>query len=440
MTTRIAPVQGSRGRATQRETGETIGLPVPLSGLARASVGYSELPHSREAGIAAATQALAGLGDGKCDLVLLFSTSKHDPSALHEAVRSVIGPSPRLIGGYSVGIITHDRLGYAGHQVGVAALSLPGITVDTYIEPGLPNNESSTGRSLSRQIRSREYTAESAVVLMYDSVNARTDQVVSLNLATPFLQGLLQGLRQVPPIAGAGLVGDMAFNPTYQWFDERVVQGAAMALVLSGSVRMDTIVMHGCKPASGYHTITKAEGTTILEIDGKPALDMVTELLGPDCEVTWEEYPLFLTLGVNRGDLFGEFREEDYANRVCMAVDRERRALVMFEPDLTEGTEVQLMRRSVEFEYVGERAEELLARLEGRRPFFALYFDCAGRTALYCGSEREEAEEVQRVIGVRMPLLGIYTGVEIAKMGDVIQPLDWTGVLCVFSEEVPEPR
>ena len=141
-----------------------------------------------------------------------------------------------------------------------------------------------------------------------------------------------------------------------------------------------------------------------------------------------------MTLGVNRGQRFGPFREEDYANRLCMAVDRERGGLIMFENDLQAGSEVQLMRRSIDFNYVGKRAEELLARLEGRTPFFALYIDCAGRAAAYCGTEREEAEEVQRVIGSRMPLLGMYSGVEIARVGQQIQALDWTGVLCVFSE------
>jgi hypothetical protein len=192
--------------------------------------------------------------------------------------------------------------------------------------------------------------------------------------------------------------------------------------------------MHGCKPASGYHTITKAEGSLVLEIDGKPALDAIADLLGPDSEKSWEDYPLFVTLGVNKGDKFGPFKEEDYANRLVMAVDQQRRALVMFENDLKPGFEVQLMRRSIDFDYIGRRADELLGRLGHRIPVFALYIDCAGRASAYCGTEREEAEEVQRVIGSRMPLLGMYSGVEIAKVGPDMQALDWTGVLCVFSE------
>jgi small ligand-binding sensory domain FIST len=157
-------------------------------------------------------------------------------------------------------------------------------------------------------------------------------------------------------------------------------------------------------------------------------------LLGESSGLGWQDFPLFVTLGVNKGDKYGEFKEEEYANRLCMSVDKERGGLVMFEPDLEEGSEVQLMRRSIDFQYIGQRAQKLLDGLGDRKPVFALYIDCAGRASAYCGTEGEEAEEVQKVIGSKMPMLGMFSGVEIAKVGNEMQALDWTGVLCVFSE------
>ena len=46
----------------------------------------------------------------------------------------------------------------------------------------------------------------------------------------------------------------------------------------------------------------------------------------------------------------------------------------------------------------------------------------------------EEAVEVQKALPADIPLLGVYSGVELAKVGGHIQALDWTGVLCLFSE------
>ncbi len=399
-----------------------------------AGVGYSDNPKSADAGAEAAAAAMAEAGISSCGLALLYSTEKHDPAQLRNGVRAVIGPSARLIGGYAVGIITRNRLGYEGHQVGVAVLASDSMEVDMFLEKGLPDNEYGVGLALGAQIRSREYRGEPNILLMYDAVNRSVAQGLALNLATPLVEGMSRALAPWPPTAGVGMMGSMQWNPTFQWFDDRIEQHSAMALVLSGGVRMDTIIVHGCKPASRYHTITKAEGPVVLEIDGKSALDAIADLLGSDSDKSWEDYPLFVTLGVNKGDKFGPFKEDEYANRLVMAVDQKRRGLIMFENDLKPGFEVQLMRRSIDFDYIARRADELLGRLENRTPFFALYIDCAGRASAYCGTEREEAEEVQRIIGARMPLLGMYSGVEIARVGQDMQALDWTGVLCVFSE------
>jgi len=407
-------------------------LPSSKGEAIRVGVGYSEGSRSRDAGIEAARAAVEEAGTERCDLVILYSTDKHDPVELRNGVRSVVGPKARLIGGCSMGTITKDKLGYDGYQVGVAAFSSPSMAIDMFMAGKLPDNEYKVGLDLGNQIKSKEYTGIPNILLLYDSVKRPAAEGMALNLATPLIKGMSDALGTWPPAAGVGMMGSMNFNTSFQWFDDRIEQHYAMALVLSGGVRMDTVIMHGCKPSGRYHTITKVDGNVVLGIDGKPALNLIAELVGPD--VAWEAYPLFVTLGVNRGDKFGEFREEDYTNHLCMAVDKDRRALVMFEPNLAEGAEVQLMRRSIDFEYIGQRAEELYRRVGARRPFFALYIDCAGRAGAYCGMEREEAEEVQRVIGVRVPLLGMYSGVEIAKVGQEMQALDWTGVLCLLSE------
>ena len=397
-------------------------------------VGYTENPKSFEAGVEMAKRAMLEAGIIKCDLAILYSTSKQDPVQLAKGVRSVIGPIARIIGGYSMGIITKDYLGYEGYQAGIAVMSSDSINIDMFNTNSLPRNEFNSGIALGEKIKAKTYKGDPNILLMYDAIKEQTPSAMSLNLATPLIKGIEKSIGSWPKAAGVGMMGDFQWNPTYQWFDNDILQNSAMALVLSGGVRMDTIIMHGCKPSSDYHKITKADGNVVLEIDGKPAVEMITNLLGESSGIGWQDFPLFVTLGVNKGDKYGEFNEEEYANRLCMAVDKERGGLVMFEPDLEAGSEVQLMRRSIDFQYIGQRAQKLLDGLGDRKPLFALYIDCAGRASAYCGTEGEEAEEVQKVIGSKMPLLGMFSGVEIAKVGNEMQALDWTGVLCVFSE------
>ena len=65
----------------------------------------------------------------RADLVLLFSTVKHDPERLRSGVREVVGDSARIMGGYAVGIITHDFLAYDGSEVGVAVFAVSRMTL-----------------------------------------------------------------------------------------------------------------------------------------------------------------------------------------------------------------------------------------------------------------------------------------------------------------------
>lgn len=395
--------------------------------MTRAGVGYSEDPDSTLAGSEAARAALEDGRIDRADLVLLFSTEKHDPVRLRDGVRSVVGSRPRLLGGYSMGIATRDHLGYDGFQVGVAALSSDSVRIDAFIQEGILDNEYAAGIALGDQIARRTFEGAMNILLMYDAVKRSAAEGLALNLATPLLAGMTASLGTWPAAAGLGMFGSMAFNPTFQWFEDRITQHSAMALVLSGGVRMDTLVLHGCRPSGAYHTITKVDGNAVLEIDGRPARDVIADLLGDPSG--WEDYPLLVTLGVNRGDKFGAYREEDYATRLVMAVDKARGALVMFETALTTGTELQLMRRSVDFAYVTRRVADARRSVAGRRPFFALYIDCGARAGAYCGMEQEDAAEVQRAIGDSIPLLGVYSGVEIAKVGGELQALNFTGVL-----------
>jgi hypothetical protein len=397
----------------------------------RAGVGFSELTGSREAGVDAAQAALEQGSLEACDLALLFATSKHDPVAFRDGVRSVVGPQSRLFGGSAVGIITSDRMGYEGFQAGVAAIATGGVRADMFLEGDLPGNERAVGAALARQIVGRGYGERPNLLLLYDIVRRRERGVgLSMTMATPLIAGMGEVLGEWPAMAGAGLLGDMQFNPVFQWFDDRIVYHSAMALTLTGDVRMDTIIMHGCAPSTSYKTITKADGNVVLEFDGRPAIETIADVFGED--TSWQEYPLYITIGMNQGDRFAA-RDEDYAVRLCMDIDRERGGLVMFGDDMQAGTEVQLMRRTLDLDYVRARANELLARVGDRDPVLALYIDCAGRAGAHCGMDFEEAQGVQEAVGSKMPLFGWYGGCELAKAGPVMQSHNWTGVLSVLS-------
>ena len=136
---------------------------------------------------------------------------------------------------------------------------------------------------------------------------------------------------------------------------------------------------------------------------------------------------------MNQGDKFGAFHAEDYINCLCIAGDRERKTLTMFDTFLRPGVEVQLMRVQIDFEDVRRRARRLVEAAGDDRPFLALYINCGGRAGLYACTDREDAAEIQQAVG-EIPLFGVYSGAEIARVRDQARRFNLTGVLSIFSE------
>ncbi|MCL2128488.1 MAG: FIST C-terminal domain-containing protein, partial [Treponema sp.] len=398
----------------------------------KAGIGYSDNPETYAAGLQAARMAIKRAGrDDPCDMVLLFSTAQHDQPALREAVASVTGPSVPIYGGGTAGIITNDYYGYAGSQIAAACIWLDGVVCNVLAEGGLKESEKETGLRLGRGLAGLGTGPDSPVMLFYDAFD-RTDTGVRMLMATWLLEGIEKGLGFLPDLTGAGLMGDHVCSPVKQWTGGGMDEGAAIALAFSGDIRIDSVIMHGCRPATQYYTVTKAAGPVILEINGKPAIQFVDEIL--DSAIAPEQYPFFLIFGVNNGERWGEYNEDYYASRLCLAIDKEKNGIVMFEPDMVEGTEFQIMFRAMDLDYIKPKINRVFEGLDGREPVFAVYIDCAGRCAGYSGMDLEDALVVQKTVAGRVPVLGLYTGVEIASIGGRPRGLDWTGVFCLFSQ------
>lgn len=397
-------------------------------------VGYSDYPDSIIAGRKAATMALSQTDRSEsCDLVLLFCTARHNQQMLRNAVVSVVGKSPSIFGGGSAGVITNEYFGYAGDQVGVACIWLDDSAYTVVTENGLSKSEVDTGISLGKRLLNTGITPNSSVLLFYDAID-RSNGDVRLLLATWLLKGLERGMGFLPNIMGAGLQGDHACTATKQYTGAGMSEHSVISMFFSDDIRIDSTIMHGCRPASPYYTVTKVDGPVILEINNKPALNFMDEVL--DSSISPENYPFFLLFGINHGEHWGEYHEGNYASRLCMGIDKKRGGIVMFEPDMVEGMQFQIMFRSLELDYMKPKIEKMFAELEGDEPIFALYIDCAGRCAGYGGIDIEDALVVQKAVGEVVPLLGIYTGVEIASLGGYPRGLDLTGVFCLFSKRI----
>ena len=396
----------------------------------KVGIGYSDLPDSALAGRQAAEMAFqSSERTDRADLALLFCTATVNQVRLREAVCAVIGREVPIYGGGTSGVITNDYYGYGGDQVGIALIWLDGISLDVVMNDSLLESEAKSGAELGKGLAKLGIKQDSPVLLLYDSV--RRSGNIGLVMATWLLEGIEKGLGCLPALAGAGLIGDHACSPAAQFTGSGLSEHNAMALVFGGGVQIDTTIMHGCRPGSQYYTVTKSEGPVILEINDRPALTFISEVLGHSVQPS--DFPFFIIFGINTGERWAEYDEDNYASRLCLGIDPEHNAIIMFEPDMVPGTEFQLMFRSVDLDYMRPTINSMFENLGSREPVFAMYFDCAGRAAGYGGTDLEDALILQQTVDGRVPILGLYSGVEIAPVAGRPRGLDWSGVFCLFS-------
>jgi hypothetical protein len=410
-------------------------------------VGRSNNPDPREAGAEAARRAADMLSPAEDPAWgLVFCGGKHDPAAVLAGLRGVVGSLP-VVGGSAAGTVTSAGFGYSGFEVAVglfpASLGSPEILVDG----GLLEGEAVAGRRLGESLRGLAGDGR-VVLLFYDSVAATAPP--RLHPASPLIDGIYEGMGADereggasgrphparPHLIGAGTLTDMNLSDGYVFDGTRPRKHSAVAVVLPAAITAETTILHGCVPVSSFMTITNIDGAEVFELDGRPALDVIETMLGIDvADDDGRNLSLMVTLGEKHGDPFADYDENRYVNRLILQVAADRRSITLFEPDFRPGSVVQIMSRDngLMVQSVRDGVRLMNKRVSGRKALMALYIDCAGRASARSGSEIEEAEVLLDEIAIQAPLLGFYSGVEIAPVDEMrSRPLDWTGVLTVL--------
>jgi hypothetical protein len=407
----------------------------------RTGIGYGNQQDAFDLGRGVARSALENAGIERADLLLAFGHGHLDLPRFYDGLRSVVGDSTPIVGGSSLGVITPDALSYRGHPAAAAAIQSERVRFAVSACGGVEQDEATASAGMMNGLSFSN--DDRALLLFYDSVRAPAgpEHPPVLNSSAPLLDGVQSQLPAGVPVIGAGLVGSYDFETTLQFCGGRAARHHVVGCLVSGRVHAFYTVMHGCIPLDGvYRTITRMQGDVIYELDGRPVVETINELYG---DTEWQnERPVVcnLAIGVNHGPRYGPPSEHHYVNRLITGVTPNGTGIGMFEADLCDGQDIQFMVRDnrMMMQSVDDNVRAILDRVqaERRRPVFALYISCGGRTAEYSGTEEEEGAAVQRAMAAaKVPLLGFYSGVEIAPTLGRSRGLDWTGVLLILAED-----
>lgn len=406
----------------------------------KVGIGYH---NKKNAALSGKTLAEIALKDGNItrpDLALAFCNHQVDHDEFFQGLQAVIGTQTPIIGGSAIGIITNTELSYEGYPAGIVLLQSDSLRYKVAAAGELDKDERQAGRTLAQQLVCEP--DDKLFLFFYDSIKNPPSPPAPpvMNASPQLIAGIEEILDANIPIIGAGVLGDYAFGPTRQFCGSYVGSQHVVGTLIAGEIEPYFRIMHGCIPMDGiYRTITKIEGPVIYELDGNPIVDMIDAMYGNQ---EWQhQVPVRrLAIGVNMGETYHDFQEEAYVNRLIAGVLPSGEGVVIFEPDLEQGMEIQFMVRDGEsiIESARKNAGELLHQItvDGRTPVFGLYIDCAGRSASISETLTEEAREVMDVFNrSHTPLLGFYSGVEVAPFYGKSKGLDWTGVIVVITRE-----
>jgi hypothetical protein len=229
------------------------------------------------------------------------------------------------------------------------------------------------------------------------------------------------------------LVGGASGGPVCAQFGAgSALSRAVVAVAIGGRMPIGVGIAHGCVARGAPSIVTRSEGSTVLQLDGRPAQDVYFEKLGLDgVDVDDDEFEvLAMVHPLAQPDLSGDVRPRYVRARgpdgglVC-ATTIERNAPVVI-CDQTPDTIVESACAAV---------EDAVSQLQ-RPAEAAVVFDCAGRSAWFGGAlAARELEALVAAFGDPVPsLAGVYSRGEIGRTRGAKGDRNHSVVVAAFSD------
>jgi hypothetical protein len=359
-------------------------------------------PSSLETGRKAAAYIADGF-EGSPELVVAYLTVNHEQGSFLRGLSDVLGPNVKLVGCSAQGIAGAGQVREEGYAAGVMALGGSSVDFTHGAVQDIAVDSFEKGKTLGQTLKAGQRRPPTAVVLNWDPFSGVDIDVL--------LAGLFAEV-ECPIVGGASAhhFNYSALQPTCQYYNTEVLSRSAVAFAIWGEVNAEIDYCHGVSAAGVELTVTRAEGNMIYEFDGRSAVEMWSEICGPDSANTSQSASL--GIGVPFGD--------GYLVRAAYGMD-EATGSVGIGSSIASGTRVMLHHRTVEDVLEGTRrmGARLRTRL-GQRPARAVFgFECGARTRPFLGDDVTLSEhlELQRAFPDCPAWLGMMPWGEVFPLG-----------------------
>lgn len=259
-----------------------------------------------------------------------------------------------------------------------------------------------------------------------------TQPILALVHADPRCPDLLRAVIDTGAATGAFLVGGLVSHRAPATLvakrpggnDDGLGAGGMAGLMLAPGVGVATALSQGCVPIGPVRRIDEARDNVVMAIDGRPALDVFREDIGPQLAQDMRRLGgvVFAGLPVTGSDT------GDYLVRNLMAIDP-RQGWIVLGAEVSPGDPILFCRRDPDSakQDLARMVRQLAGRLSGP-PKAGVYVSCVARGVSLFGEEGVEATVIRETLG-DFPLVGFFANGEISRD----RLYGHTGILTLFT-------
>jgi small ligand-binding sensory domain FIST len=338
------------------------------------------------------------------ELAVVFLTGHHREAVAKISARLQEALRPRvMVGCTAEGVIGADD--EIEREPGISLLVgwLPKVRFTPfYLSPRQIPDLLSNPSDLATQIATTEDTR--GYLLLGDPFTVPADELIT-------------ALNHLPIRAPAfGGMASAATRPGWNAFllnDALYVDGV-VGVTITGDIALEAVVSQGCRPIGRPLLVTKAEHNLLATLGGRPALEVVEEVIGALSEEERELLSNGLFLGIVIDEYKSEFERGDFLIRNVLGADRNS-GIIAIGDFVRAGQTVQFHVRDADT--ADEDMRQLLQRSRAAGPpEGGLIFSCNGRgTRLFPAP----CHDVQTVLDLLpgTPLAGFFAAGEIGPVG-----------------------
>ncbi len=307
----------------------------------------------------------------------------------------------------------------AGHEqeggAGVSALAVRGLDAQPIWVPELADREDVAAEEIAERLPGGGRDSD-LVVLIPDPRALQPEELLA---------------RVRDAVGAAGVVGAGAGDPISDaplvWCGNEIAEGGLSGMVLRGARARRVGVTQACRPVTELLTATRTQGPWILELDGRPALDVYREAAREPLADDLRRAASFVLAALPR-DAAAPLEPGGYLVRNIAGFAPDANAFAI-PVAVEKGDRIAFVHR--EPETAREDLKAMLAGLGADPAGLALYFDCCARGAGFFGVPGLESAYLEQALG-GSPLAGMFGSCEIGPIAGRAELLTYTGVLALL--------